>query len=111
MAAYEDALTSANELKAPPTTQDMSSRDEDENGPAPSVERSRDGPKPRTYMWRSIQDYQMSELVRLVRWIESDGILRTEEELLREVMDELGLERRGRRVVARITAAIHEARR
>jgi hypothetical protein len=46
-----------------------------------------------------------------VKWIESDDILRTEDELLAETMVELGFARRGNRVVAAIMAAIGAARR
>jgi hypothetical protein len=41
-----------------------------------------------------------------VRWVESDGARRTEDELIREVMSELGFQRRGKRIVAAIKAAI-----
>lgn len=58
-----------------------------------------------------IDAYAPSELVAAVRWIESDTLLRTEEELLAETMDLLGFTRRGSKIVAAITAAIHQARR
>ena len=58
-----------------------------------------------------IDEYAPDQLVELVRWIESDTLLRTEEELLAEAMRELGYERRGPRIVAALTAAIEEARR
>jgi hypothetical protein len=40
----------------------------------------------------------------------SPGILRTEEELLDEMMPELGFQRRGKNVVARLIAAIQHTR-
>jgi hypothetical protein len=49
-------------------------------------------------------------LITLARWIRSDGILRTEEELLDEMMRELGFQRRGKNVVASLTAAIRHTR-
>jgi hypothetical protein len=39
-------------------------------------------------------------------WIRSDDVLRTQDELLQEMMRELGFQRRGKNVVARLTAAI-----
>jgi hypothetical protein len=49
-------------------------------------------------------------LVWLIHWIESDTLLRTEEELLNEVMDELGFQRRGTRIRQAVAAAIADAR-
>ena len=51
-----------------------------------------------------------SELVRLIRWIESDDLIRTEDELLVATMRELGFDRRGKKIVAVITAALRQAR-
>jgi len=45
-------------------------------------------------------------LDRLARWIRSDEVLRTEDEILQEMMRELGFQRRGKNVVARLNAAI-----
>lgn len=46
----------------------------------------------------SIADWRLQDLVALAAWIESDGLLRTSEELEREMMAELGIVRRGPRV-------------
>jgi hypothetical protein len=51
----------------------------------------------------------MNQLVAMVRWIESDTLLRTEEELLAELMTELGFRKRGSRIVEVLTAAIRAA--
>ena len=53
-----------------------------------------------------IEAYSDAELLKLAQWIRSDDILRTEDELLQEMMRELGFQRRGKNVVARLTAAI-----
>lgn len=57
-----------------------------------------------------IATYAPGELVRLVRWVESDGLLRTEDELLRAVMTELGFSKKGSRIAAAISQAIRRAR-
>ena len=57
-----------------------------------------------------IDDYELSELQRLVRWIESDGKLRTNNEIIEEMMRELGFRRRGAKIVARIEQAIAAVR-
>ena len=60
---------------------------------------------------RPINDHSHSELVALIRWIESDTLLRTEDELLESAMAYLGFSRKGSRIVAAINAAIAEVRR
>jgi len=60
---------------------------------------------------RPITDYSHPELVALIRWIESDTLLRTEDELLESAMAYLGFSRKGSRIVAAINAAIAEVRR
>lgn len=56
---------------------------------------------------RTVSEYGAGDrdLDRLVRWVKSDDMLRTEEELLTEMMRELGFQRRGKNVVARLSAA------
>jgi len=71
----------------------------------------RNGPRPPIRRGLGITDYSQSQLVRLVRWIESDDRLRTEDELLEETMRELGFQKRGSRIVAAIYQAIRQARR
>lgn len=57
------------------------------------------GPRPALFSGGpAITDWRLNDLVELARWIESDGLLRTAEELERELMEELGITRRGSRV-------------
>jgi very-short-patch-repair endonuclease len=70
----------------------------------------RDGPKPTVYHGEPIDIYSQKQLVQLAQWIESDGMLRTEEELLADMMFQLGYRRRGSKIVAALTAAIKKAR-
>jgi very-short-patch-repair endonuclease len=58
----------------------------------------------------TIDSYSLPELVRVVQWVESDGLLRTEDELLDQVMSALWFERRGKKIVAAITDAIRVER-
>ena len=46
------------------------------------------------------------KVLKLARWIRSDDALRTQDELLQEMMRELGFQRRGKNVVTRLTTAI-----
>jgi very-short-patch-repair endonuclease len=56
-----------------------------------------------------IDDYDDAGLRRLLRWVKSDGRLRTDDDLLEAMMEELGLERHGRRIDARLRAVIEDA--
>jgi very-short-patch-repair endonuclease len=58
-----------------------------------------------------IDEYEEAGLRRLLRWIKSDGRLRTDDDLLEAMMGELGLERHGRRIDARLRGVIEAARR
>jgi hypothetical protein len=55
---------------------------------------------------RPITAWRQAELIALARWIESDGLLRTAEELRQELMREIGLSRRGSRIDAALEDAI-----
>jgi hypothetical protein len=57
-----------------------------------------------------IAAYSHAQLVALIRWIESDTLLRTEEELVAEAMRELGFGRRGTKIQSALMAAIDDAR-
>ena len=67
---------------------------------------------PRPYLPRglAISEYAWDELDQIVRYVESDTLLRTEDDLITEVMHELGLQRRGTRIVAAVTASIRRVR-
>ena len=83
--------------------------------PAPSAGTgravSRRGPCPIWPTGEGIDSYTHAELVALIRWIESDTLLRTEDELLGEAVRQLGFKKRGRRIVDALTFAIRQARR
>ncbi len=67
--------------------------------------RNRTQARPLIPLRASINEYTNAELVELLRWITSDGQLRTDEELLTEVVPLLGFSRRG----ARIERAVRDA--
>lgn len=59
--------------------------------------------------WK-VDDYWDHQLIQMIDWVESDELLRTEEELIGEVMTELGFQRRGTRIVTVLRATIRRAR-
>jgi very-short-patch-repair endonuclease len=77
--------------------------------PAPSSPPGR-GPRPPIARGLPITEYAHSQLVAIGRWIESDQLLRTDDELLEAMMEELGFHRRGHRIVDSMRRAIREIR-
>jgi very-short-patch-repair endonuclease/DNA polymerase III delta prime subunit len=72
---------------------------------------SREGPRPVPLAdGRSITEYTSGELASLIRWIESDGLLRTKAELREAAIEALGYRRRGPRIVAALDSAIDQMR-
>lgn len=107
MTAYEHAVAAADRpvsrLDAEPAHQAPA----DPDPPSPSSRR----PRPPVPRRATIDDYTSSELDRLLAWVQSDGRLRTDEQLIDEMVAELGFSRRGRRIVAAIEKAVGRAKR
>lgn len=53
-----------------------------------------------------ISEYSLPQLMAVVRWVESDTLLRTDDELFEAVFRELGFQRRGRLITEAIQQAI-----
>jgi very-short-patch-repair endonuclease len=58
----------------------------------------------------SITDFSEDQLMSQIRWIESDGLLRTKVELRDEAIETLGYRRRGPRIIAALDAVIDRVR-
>jgi very-short-patch-repair endonuclease len=58
-----------------------------------------------------ITAYTHWQLVEIVQWVASDGLMRTDDELLHEAVEVLGFRRRGTRIDTALTRAIQEWRR
>ena len=59
---------------------------------------------------RPVTAYEPAELVALVRWLDTDGSARSDDELLRAAMKELGFARLGPRIKEALGAAVAEVR-
>jgi very-short-patch-repair endonuclease len=70
-----------------------------------STERRR-GPRPYIPVRTSISQYSTTELVQLLRWIASDGQLRTDDQIIDEMVSALGFSRRGARIEKAVQSAI-----
>jgi hypothetical protein len=71
----------------------------------------RQAPQPWLQPGLTIDQYSQHELGQLARWIESDGTLHTEDQVLAEMMAELGFQRRGSKIEPTLRTAIRIARR
>ena len=67
-------------------------------------------PRPPVPQRSSITEYTSNELARLISWVTSDGQLRTDDEVLREMVEVLGFKRRGARIDLRLRQAIQQWR-
>jgi len=75
-------------------------------GPAHGMLAMKRGPRPPVPRREKIEQYTFTELVKLVAWIKSDGRLRTNDEIVEEMIQELGFQRRGNKIEAAIRRAI-----
>ncbi len=80
--------------------------------PAPTPKRDPrpDVPPRGTSSYNSIDDYSRDQLVALVRWIESDTLLRPDDDIVNEIVKELGFKRRGNRIDTVIRDALQHHR-
>ena len=68
------------------------------------------GPRPSVYAGLPITGYSRGQLVALAKWVMADTLLRTDDELLRELRQELGFKRGGSRINPALLDAIAVAR-
>jgi very-short-patch-repair endonuclease len=114
--AYQRAVAAADELDAAPSApRVIAPRAIDQAGTvAPAATAAAEvptrGPKPPVPPGLPIDQYSQRDLIAIANWIESDTLLRTEDQVLAEVMRTLGFQRRGSRIVAAIQRAIRQAR-
>jgi very-short-patch-repair endonuclease len=109
VAAYEKAVLAADEDKLASPASAPRPRYESPQADLHSAT-SRVASRPYVVPGYPIEEYSDFDLRRLATWIRSDDVLRTEDELLAEMMRELGFQRRGKNVVARLAAAIRASK-
>ena len=107
--AWRRAVEASDNNEPPPTP--GSRPDIPPNNPSPQRDPRPSIPRKGTRGYDSITDYRHGQLVNLARWIESDTLLRTDDDLIREMMSELGFKRSGRRINSALSKAIRDARR
>jgi very-short-patch-repair endonuclease len=101
--AHADRIDAAIEAPPPRDSPPPGAREGQAAGTASHPGR---GPRPPIQPGRRINEYRDRELDALVRWIQSDGCLRTDDEITDEMIETLGFHHRGRRIVSAIREAI-----
>jgi very-short-patch-repair endonuclease len=81
------------------------------NGKNNGGNHNRRGKRPLVRKARPIEEHRLSALVDLARWIESGDEIYNEDEVVREMMNELGYRRLGHKIEARLRSAVRQARR
>jgi very-short-patch-repair endonuclease len=108
VSAFENAVAaidSSNPSK--PVAPSKASSPDPNSSPAKSQGRRS---RPHVSRRDAITDYSGWELISMFDWIESDGRLRTDEEMIDEILPELGLHRRGTRIEAALKSVLESRR-
>jgi very-short-patch-repair endonuclease len=108
--AYNDAVRAADDSRTPGRAPLQPTHAPPPSAPQRTAAPQRPGPRPLITRGLPIGYYSDADLRNLARWIRSDGMLRTEEELLDAMMRELGFQKRGKNIVASLTDAIRHTR-
>ncbi|WP_447973689.1 hypothetical protein [Nitrospira sp. Kam-Ns4a] len=69
------------------------------------------GPRPLVPVRETIDQYSDRELRQIAEWVISDGLLRTDEELIREIFETLPFERLVSRIKERLKGVVKDLRR
>ena len=106
-AAYQQAVAFADRLDSGvlPKNDNHHNQDKTINGSLDATPKTRT-PRPPVPLKTSITQYSSSEIVALVDWVASDGQLRTDEELIADLIPVMGFNRRGARIEAAMKDAI-----
>jgi hypothetical protein len=105
VAAFQRAVVASDQPKPTKSLQPVAVATE-QPAPVPTMERSgRSSLNPPIRVRGSIDEYTAFELQELLRWVKSDGKLRTNDELADEMFAALPFARRG----SKIEAALHRA--
>jgi very-short-patch-repair endonuclease len=105
--AFGDAVAFADKLDAGAESNHQHSNGNSRppvNGDSPAAFRR--GPRPSVPVRPSISQYTITELTHLLGWIALDGQLRTDDQIIDEMVATLGFSRRGARIERAIQSAI-----
>jgi hypothetical protein len=104
--AFRDAVTYADNVDAGKIQNGKDTEDEAERSNGINAIPTTRGRRPPVPVRGSIDEYTMNELMQLVSRISSDGQLRTDAEMISEMISVLGFKRRGTKIEEMIKTAI-----
>lgn len=112
LAAYQEAVRLADLIDAdvPATAPTPTASRTEVGSPPPGPVARQRGPRPAVPVRESIEQYGGRELRQIAEWVASDGLLRTDEELIRGIFDALPFERLGGRIRERLEAVAKAVR-
>jgi very-short-patch-repair endonuclease len=109
--AYQDAISYSDRLDAGFVRNALSVENGGDKGKINGEARSNNrGSRPPIPVKTSIAQYTSHELVQLVQWLASDGQLRTDDEIVAEMISVLGFSRRGVRIETAVRGAVQAYR-
>ena len=104
--AYRSAVRSRDGGSGSNNPAEIDPPDPRHDGPTHHVLPKKDSDRPPVPTGRKTADYSRNDLRRTVNWVQSDGLLRTTDEVVSEVVSSLGFGRRGHRIVEAVREAI-----
>ncbi len=111
IAAYKEAVRQADLSDADPgTAQATGGAQPMRRDHQQPVARQR-GPRPLVPVRETIDQYSDGELRQIAEWVISDGLLRTDEELIREIFETLPFKRLGNRIKERLKTVVEVVQR
>ena len=101
VSAYEEAVRAADLLDADAGAANPAEMYPTTHPPQRPIPRQR-GPRPLVHVRDTIDQYPDRELRQIAEWIQSDGLLRTDDELIRDILEVLPFQRLGGRIRERL---------
>jgi very-short-patch-repair endonuclease len=106
MKAYQEAVGFADKLDRGVANNNHHGNENNRDQGSAISALPRRGPRPSIPVRTSINQYRKEELIHLLRWISSDGQLRTDDQIVDEMVAALGFSRRGTRIEKVLQVAI-----
>jgi very-short-patch-repair endonuclease len=110
ISAYEEAVRSADLSDGDPSPGQSTSRAQSTRQVQQQPVARPRGPQPLVPVRETIELYSDHELLQIAKWITSDGLLRTDEELIRAIFATLPFKRLGNRIRERLQTVVKVVR-
>jgi len=107
LAAYENAVACVGDSKL---VTEVSATPPSTNQDASPIKLQGRAVRPHVTRRDTITEYSEWELMTMIDWIESDGCLRADEEIIDELLPELGFRRRGARIEGVLKSVLEKHR-